>query len=556
MPDVFVSYSHADRDEIGRVAQALAGAGVEVWWDALISAGRWSDQVETALNAAKWVVAFLSPNVIAAESYYVFAEMRRAQSAGKLVPVKIGEFTMSLMIEGVVLGEQMLFAQDYGSFLDGGGLQSLCAMIGQAPSVPRAERAGDPWFDAEPEASQLALAVAVAVAESAPLQTVTDLGQDLERRIAKVIEGSQEQAAPQTLSSVLRSRSSMLRRVGATIYDDRHRRLDVDVACVRFENPNRGQSLLRHIWREFDALRPTLIGWLDHLTQTANADVRQRIGLSIGGLARGDFAPVWDALLRRWIVHEHAATRDVADMALSVAVFDPRIAGVATTLIHDLARSSDTVALRAAVELACGYTGARIKGLPLKILKMVAKSEHGDFKILATMRAAIDFMVQDSCSTDDSSLFDWRQLIGDLAEWAEAPDPETPRHLPTYLFLSLMQGFPLQVPSDGAGSLSLAAIVTSGKTEAGAALLLASARVFAAALRDPGDSIFSPRDVAGDILRSWLRQRAESSARSDAAVDDVLLGFCRAVWSSCATERDRDRLAHALRHAYAADVLA
>ena len=38
-PIVFLSYSRADKAQAVRLARALQGAGLDVWWDALIEGG-------------------------------------------------------------------------------------------------------------------------------------------------------------------------------------------------------------------------------------------------------------------------------------------------------------------------------------------------------------------------------------------------------------------------------------------------------------------------------------------------------------------------------------
>jgi hypothetical protein len=57
MSDIFISYSHEDRDTARRYAQALLAKGLSVRWDdALRSGEAFYKRIEQALRAAKAVV--------------------------------------------------------------------------------------------------------------------------------------------------------------------------------------------------------------------------------------------------------------------------------------------------------------------------------------------------------------------------------------------------------------------------------------------------------------------------------------------------------------------
>jgi hypothetical protein len=64
-------------------------------------------------------------------------ERQRAFEADKLIPVKIGEFTMPLNIEGITIGRQMILVPDFDAFLTGGGFQCVCHVLGkgEAPAT-------------------------------------------------------------------------------------------------------------------------------------------------------------------------------------------------------------------------------------------------------------------------------------------------------------------------------------------------------------------------------------------------------------------------------------
>jgi hypothetical protein len=540
MPDIFISYSSLDRSSVRRVVDAFERTGITIWWDQMIQEGRWGSEIEDALDNSDRVIAFISKNVAYSERYYVPAEMQRAQNQKKLIPLKVGEFTVPLMIEGIIFGEQLTFIKDFDDFLNGPHFRRICDLVRGRPeaSLPVTAIPEWGWLETDQSVEKLSLATALAVAEGSPLAVVLEFSKEFERRLeAELVSRSVDHPQGDVLS-FLSPRTTKLAAIGARRYTEKHARLGVDIECVRFDEPGRADETLARIWDEYDNIHAHLKSWLGHLSRTANQDARQRMGLTIGRLLRTHFASVHDALILPWIREEHGATRDVADMALAISVFDPALKDVIETIVGNFASSRDTTLLRAAVELACGYTGSQIKGLAIKTLKTVGESKHADFKVFDAMENSISFMVQGSLESDDNSLLNLDLLIGDLAEWAKQPTTKTPQRLPTFLFLSLMSRLPVRAPKSVSGRLSLEAL-TVNKTPR-----RATADVFNVALRDAGDSGFSPRIKATAILKRWMDAVGEDDDT------DPLLVLARDIYANAPTDRDRDRLAFALRARY------
>ena len=64
-PDIFLSYNREDAAVAKRYADALAAAGLSVWWDTALRSGEAYDEVtETALRGAKAVVVLWSPRSV------------------------------------------------------------------------------------------------------------------------------------------------------------------------------------------------------------------------------------------------------------------------------------------------------------------------------------------------------------------------------------------------------------------------------------------------------------------------------------------------------------
>lgn len=85
MADVFISYSHEDRDRVERLASTLDGVGFSLWWDRQVDAGaEFSKDIERELDAAKAVIVVWSDASKA--SAWVRDEASYASSMTNLLP--------------------------------------------------------------------------------------------------------------------------------------------------------------------------------------------------------------------------------------------------------------------------------------------------------------------------------------------------------------------------------------------------------------------------------------------------------------------------------------
>ena len=88
LPSVFLSYSRADQEAAGLLAQALEDAGLQVWWDTLIEGGAaFAKTIETALAASDAVVVLWSRHSIASD--WVLDEAAHGRDLKKLVPASL-----------------------------------------------------------------------------------------------------------------------------------------------------------------------------------------------------------------------------------------------------------------------------------------------------------------------------------------------------------------------------------------------------------------------------------------------------------------------------------
>ena len=86
MPQVFISYSRADKRRVTKLVAAFRKLGHDIWWDQDIPAGaNWEQTIEKALSDAGAVIVCWSSVSVLSES--VRSEARAARSANKLVQV-------------------------------------------------------------------------------------------------------------------------------------------------------------------------------------------------------------------------------------------------------------------------------------------------------------------------------------------------------------------------------------------------------------------------------------------------------------------------------------
>jgi WD40 repeat protein len=84
MADIFISYKREERTQVERLATALSGLGLSVWFDASLSAGEsFSDEIDREVRAARIVLVCWSP--AATGSQWVKAEAQVGFGKGNLV---------------------------------------------------------------------------------------------------------------------------------------------------------------------------------------------------------------------------------------------------------------------------------------------------------------------------------------------------------------------------------------------------------------------------------------------------------------------------------------
>jgi hypothetical protein len=100
MHDIFISYSHKDREWVNKLANTLSDQGYKVWWDKeLIASQDYSTMIEDALNSTQCILTVWSPNSV--KSKWVRAESARGFNQDIMMPVLIEDAKIPIPYDSV-----------------------------------------------------------------------------------------------------------------------------------------------------------------------------------------------------------------------------------------------------------------------------------------------------------------------------------------------------------------------------------------------------------------------------------------------------------------------
>lgn len=140
---VFLSYASDDRDDAGKLVDALRARGVELWWDVdrRHEADEWGPDIDNKLESAHRILALVTRNVIESPRDFVFAEMSRGRLSLKLVALEIGDLSLPYKYQSVMIGLNRRAFKSFDQLLEPAALDDICAAcLGTAAS--RAPPAG------------------------------------------------------------------------------------------------------------------------------------------------------------------------------------------------------------------------------------------------------------------------------------------------------------------------------------------------------------------------------------------------------------------------------
>ncbi len=114
----FLSHSHRDKPFADRLADTLAGHGVETWYSArqIMAAGQWHDEIGKALEHCDWFLLVLSTSAV--NSIWVKRELLyaldEARFVGRITPLLLRPCNWKKLSWTLKAIQRVDFCQDYG----------------------------------------------------------------------------------------------------------------------------------------------------------------------------------------------------------------------------------------------------------------------------------------------------------------------------------------------------------------------------------------------------------------------------------------------------------
>jgi adenylate cyclase len=143
MSDVFISYARPTLAQAQAVAQALRGAGFQVWFDEDLPAHRpYSDVIEERLRAAKAVVVLWS--AAAARSEWVRSEANLARQENKLVQLSVDGARLPMPFDQIQCPDLTHWSGDDSASGWRKIVESVAALVGEAHAAPAARPSPSP----------------------------------------------------------------------------------------------------------------------------------------------------------------------------------------------------------------------------------------------------------------------------------------------------------------------------------------------------------------------------------------------------------------------------
>ncbi|HYQ62436.1 hypothetical protein [Actinophytocola sp.] len=160
------------------------------------------------------------------------------------------------------------------------------------------------WLGADPDAADIALALATAALEGCGYLSVSDAAVSLYRRLG----GSGTAKAPRYLRGLLAERSW----IEVVQPDDGPR-------VVHFRQAGLRAAVLALTWYELDGAREQILGWLDELAHHPDLEVRTRAATTAGLLAARDLQHGLHHFFLPWAANNSPILRQSAATGLNVA---------------------------------------------------------------------------------------------------------------------------------------------------------------------------------------------------------------------------------------------
>jgi hypothetical protein len=277
----------------------------------------------------------------------VLADSRVTELAGELLA---GDVSMKVAADLAVTVSQAL----EGSVIDVGKVRELMGK--------RATEDFDIWFTGLPDVPMHCLAIALAVLNGLPYETVVRAAERLNDRLdgpPDVVPGDHTVVLPPWRDPFRRSRREVLRLLRAVTRPETVQGMfgSAPVEIIGYTAKEYPRLVLEHVWREF-RLHRELLGWLLDLASDTSEEVRTWAGTALGLLSRSAFDFVYTNVLRQMALDkDNARNREVVAYALRVPAQDSRLRPLVDAVVTGLYGNRDSPFGQA--------TAARVYGISL-----------------------------------------------------------------------------------------------------------------------------------------------------------------------------------------------
>jgi hypothetical protein len=277
----------------------------------------------------------------------VLADPQVTVLAGELLA---GDVSMKVAADLAVTVSQAL----EGSVVDVGTVRRLMGR--------RATEDFDIWFGGLPDVPMRCLAIALAVLNGLPYETVVRAADRLTDRLdgpPDVVPGDHSVVLAPWRDPFRRSRREVLRLLRAVIRPDTVQGSfgAAPVEIIEYTAEDYPRLVLEHVWREFH-LHRELLGWLLDLASDTGEEVRTWAGTALGLLSRSAFDFVYTNVLRQMALDEdNPHNREVVAYALRVPAEDTRLRPLVDAVVAGLYANRDSPFGQA--------TAARVHGISL-----------------------------------------------------------------------------------------------------------------------------------------------------------------------------------------------
>ena len=373
----------------------------------------------------------------------------------------------------------------------------------------RAQTEVEVWFAAQHGIDLETLLITTAVFSGVGYTDISDANKQL-RRALHLDEGSSDEKKEEETSPPLslfarrnplsrqlkqiHARQEMVTRVGHFG--------EAPVKVIKLEDENWQQAVLEYVW-QYDAFRRPLLDWLIAYGAHPRHALRTRAAAAMGVLARDDFSAIEEEVLRAWAGSQDANTRRSAAQVLGITIWDERLSGPSSRLLHAWAAQKTNWRWQwTAATAYAGLAGPRFPQQTLADIQLVSHQAVAKPQLLEPVLRALRNFYLAAQSLPDRRLL----LLAALDEWSQMPAKRSERSASFALRRTALIGFLYLLwpdKNDDVWAQLLADISREGAYQEYGVHLLRAALNF----RQPKGSVHDslhPRKMAVDCLEQLV----------------------------------------------------